>query len=86
MGKKYYVVKGTTTSTLNDRYIVKGFQTSHAMHKFLNNQRISVGSQYVEHTTDGVFRDVPQKAGTYVFLGGQYKNVRNLSAVELAHV
>lgn len=84
MEKKYYVVK--RTGTWKDRYIVKGFQTSHAMHKFLNNQRISVDSQYVEHTTDGVFRDVPKKAGTYVFMGGHYRNARNLSAFELAHV
>lgn len=82
MEKKYYVVRSTASST----YIVKGFKTSHAMHNFLNNQRISVASQYVEHTLDGVFRDVPQKSGTYVFIGGKYENVRNLSAVELSHV
>ncbi len=88
MTKKYYAAKRENIGVWRTRVVVKGFMTGQAMHKFLNGQfgKVSLGNQYVEHAPGGLFRDVPQKSGTYVFLGGKYVNVKELDACELAHV
>ena len=63
-----------------DRLTVKTFQTSEAMHAFLNKQYdnkwriVGEGNAY------------PSKAGVYAYAGGQWHNVRNLDASVLAHI
>ena len=80
---KHFIIKQTGNFG-RSRYIVKGFRCAQNMYKFLHNQTGFSGNQFIEHTPDGAFRGVPQKSGTYVFSGGQYQNVKNFEAWELA--
>jgi len=85
MNKKYFIVKEIGNFG-RERYIVKGFKCQQAMHNFLNNQTGFSQKQFIEHTPDGAYRDIPQKSGTYVFAGGQYLNVKTLQPCVLAHL
>lgn len=85
MKNKYLIIRETGNFG-RERYIVKGFKCLQTMHKFLNSQTGFSHNHFIEHTPNGLYRDVPQKSGTYVFAGGQYHNVKTIEPSSLAHL
>lgn len=61
--------------TFKQRVIVKKFNTSQAMHTFLNAQH---NNEWVESKIN--------KAGTYAFVGGEYVNIKKIDKSILAHI
>jgi hypothetical protein len=69
--------KGISNVMTKERLTIKGFSDRNAMFKFLATGDKEL--RWRESTKD-------LKAGTYVFAGGQWHNVKNLDASVLAHI
>jgi hypothetical protein len=66
------------TGTLgHERLYIRGFHNSSAMHEFLNKGANGVAWR---PSTNGL------KPGVYAFLGGQWRNVKTLDPMMMAHV
>lgn len=70
------IEKTVRVAQFRDRLHVKGFKTSDAMHRFLNTGANGVAWR---ESTKGL------KPGIYAFIGGEWRNVKTLDAVALAH-
>ena len=66
-------------ATLKERLVIRAFKHNCDMHKFLNTGSNSL--QWRE-----TIPTMPEKAGTYVFAGGRYHDVKTLDANVLAHL
>lgn len=71
-----YSISKITGSIFKQRKTVKTFKSGQAMHEFLNKQD---NNDWRESKED-------LKAGTYVFVGGRWHNVKSLDASALAHI
>lgn len=71
-----YSISKITGSIFKQRKTVKTFKSGQAMHEFLNKQD---NNDWRESKED-------LKAGTYVFVGGHWQNVKSLDASALAHI
>ena len=69
--------KPVSSLNSNERLTIKSFQTSDAMHRFLN-------------TGDNALRwresNKNLKPGTYVFAGGRWHNIKTIDPLTLAHL
>lgn len=68
-----------TGNGLKERLIIKGFKYRDDMHKFL-----STGSNSLSWK-EGDKKFPELKAGTYLFAGGKWHNVKKCDALTLAH-
>lgn len=66
-------------SPLRERLVVRAFGHACDMHKFLNTGDNALHWREQTSTT-------PIKAGTYVFAGGEWRNVKSMDASALAHM
>ena len=70
-------IKKMEYNGLRARIIIKSFKTNDAMHKFLNSQ---YDNKWSEATGE------IEKPGTYAFVGGNWRNIKELDPCLLAHV
>ncbi len=80
--------KQSVLSNHRSRMIIKGFNSSENMYRFLNKQP---NNDWVENSIPdyyGAFNSewAKLKAGTYAYAGGQWHNVKSLDACLLAHI
>ena len=70
------------------RLVIKGFESSDAMHKFLNAQSNNDWQVNSEPDYYGTFKPelAALKPGKYAYAGGQWHNVKTLDASMLAHI
>ena len=70
-----------TGNGLRERLIIKTFPYRDDMYRFLAKG----GNALVWRDISEVKQSLPNKAGTYVFAGGQWRNVKTLDFLTLAH-
>ena len=64
-----------------ERLIIKTFVYTEEMHRFLAKGANSL----VWRDISEIKQILPNKAGTYVFAGGEWRNVKTLDSLTLAH-
>lgn len=73
----YAIENNLNFKGFKERLKIKSFNSSDAMHKFLNT---GDNALHWKVSNKGL------KAGTYAYAGGQWHNVKNLDASILAHI
>jgi hypothetical protein len=66
------IIKG-----FSERLVIKTFKTNQAGHEFLNKQNSNDWHEYTGKL---------DKPGTYVFAGGEWRNVKTIDPSALAHM
>ena len=70
-----------TGNGLRERLIIKTFPYRDDMHRFLAEG----DNALVWHEISKLKQTFPDKAGTYVFAGGEWRDVKKLDSLTLAH-
>lgn len=78
--------------SFKERLIIKGFKSSDAMHKFLNDGDNALrwapadpSQRYIlTNGASNAFKDL--KPGRYAYAGGKWHNVKTLDSTVLAHI